>query len=883
MDDSDLARIFRSLERTIAEVSATLRDSTTRPRPRSAAGGADRDEANRQRASKKSTDLLMELGSSSSSVGRNFVLLSGKTTILYNAFTDLVGIVRTVGDDYFRLQARGISATQTLYDMYFAAAKAGLSLEEYAKLLDESGTVVSRSSSMEAFNKRLEYSTKALGELGVFGPAARQFSATMMTTATAVGIPQAAMNNVMDQQISAFTQLRKVTGITADGFMELTRGVMENEHVQAQLLGLAPRERVARQQQLIQTGILGRQLGMTAQQSQQLTEALLAQRGASVEDRFKAMGMARMAGAMTGMNAADTEELALLFMKKNRTPDEDRRFLALGGQLEQRIQSMQGTNNLAIQYMMDQVISQMTALQRQQLESSGKARAAQESGPMINTDFGSQVGVFGQWVGHFATAVQGFQKSPLYQIIQAALPLLGGIATFMLLKKFGKGAATAGGAGGDRAGILKSAMDMNSKLSGMLFKPFTLVLDAVKGIPSGLKSVGTGVSGFIDVISTAGGKLKTFIESGALRTAFTSLLQGIKNIGSAVASGGSGIVAYARNLMNISSTFGKSTAVLSFADDVYKVAAAGFSKVAGVFKAGGPLSFIFSAIEEAFTGEMASALGLGDGIFGRILGVVIGGFNGIFTGITRLVDGALNWLLEGLGIDFTVNTTKLVDMATSTLTDFFKRLISVIMKGIAWGLEKVGGLFGVSPPFAKALKEKAATIDDSIIKSSELRQKMLETEGATLRTIGKAEQKQKEQAKNQAKKANQEISQATSSVQSTAVDSIKKAWETVGTQIAIPSDTVSNLQRPKAPEVNKNEEKTEPKPVQTTGSKAIQTSELDSNNAIPLLQEQLIIMKQQLAVLEQMLKVEPPRKVAFMDNNELTVRRYQPLAAIPAA
>jgi uncharacterized protein YdcH (DUF465 family) len=161
----------------------------------------------------------------------------------------------------------------------------------------------------------------------------------------------------------------------------------------------------------------------------------------------------------------------------------------------------------------------------------------------------------------------------------------------------------------------------------------------------------------------------------------------------------------------------------------------------------GPFAAIFAGIEEIFTGEMAKALGLGDGIFGRVLGVAIAGFNGIFTGISRLFDDAVNWLLEGLGIKFTVNTTKFFDLVTSYIVDGWKMIGAVLMKTLANVIESVTGIFGLKAPFVDKLRAGADAIDNSIVESAANREKMLSTEGSTLRKQGEDLKKKEEIAK----------------------------------------------------------------------------------------------------------------------------------------
>jgi len=883
------------------------------------------------------------------------------------------GPVIQIFSDVFKLQRRGIAAQGNLLDFYIAAGKAGMSLDEYIKLIEENTVAVARSKSFADFNHRLEATTEQLAGLGVFGAAARTMTATMMSSATTLGVPQAQLGNVVTDQIKTFKQLRDVTGMTAAGFQQLVSDFSKMEEAQGLLLGMAPDQREQARKDLFNSYTLGQQMGLTADASQRLGAALLAQRKMTAVDRFKAQGTIRQAGAIVGMGAGETEELAKLGLKKNRSKEENARFVELGGRMQAGLETMQNSGNLAAENIADQLGTAFPGGLGEQLRAAGEAKLTTDSGE-VNKNFSASTGKFGQFVGQFGTWVEGLVKSPLYDIVKNLGGIVLGLAAFRVLGGGGitgaiteglKGALGFGGKGGAKdtataasatAGNLgaaapawtttlgAAAQNMASSAAEIVKAPnWNTALGAssgakTAGIPATAKistaglttALGANGSGLVTAMSelttslgAAGPKLGDAAKTvqhqipawttslGAAEKTSTGLFSRLfESIGS-VLKGGSASVTQAGTSSTglFSRMFGSIGSVLrngsvavaqagvssgkyvgnSFINvakgmkdgltglgsslwNGAKSIATGGAAAAGSFgKMGlgllkgltGPFAAIFAGIEEMFTGEMAKALGLGDGIFGRILGVAIAGFNGIFTGISRLFDDVVNWLLEGLGIKFTVNTTKFFDMATSMIVDGWKMIGSGLMKALAWIIESVVGIFGLKAPFVEQLRAGAASIDKSVAESTANREKMWETEGSTLRKQGEnLKEKEKIAATAAAvdKKANVSTSgvvmgldSLVSSAQST-VQQAQAGMQTQAAQQAQPAMQAAPViatpgQTDRAgvtqPDVNKPqvEEKKE-KPV-VSGGNAV-----DNMAAVlVVLQQQLEIAKQQLAAM----------------------------------
>lgn len=742
--------------------------------------------------SAKSGNYFSKRIASAAASGLGFeIAMDGFKTVL------LQGI--EVTKDYFRLQSRGISGTSNLADFYVAAAKAGMSLQEYTQLIEENSVVVARSSSFKDFNNRLEASTDQLAGLGIFGKTARDLSATMMTSATTLGVPQKELGSVVQSQIKTFQNLRDMTGMTADGFKQLIAEFSNMSEVQDQLLGMAPEQRAAAQADLLNSFTLGQQMGLTAQQSKALGSALLAQRKLTAVDRFKAAGTIRQAGAIAGMSSADTEELARLSQKKNKTAEETARFAELGGNLQKRLEQMQNSGNISAENIADQLQAQFPGLTADALKQSGIAQLTKESG-QAQKNFTATTGDIGQMLGKLATAIDGFTKSPLYEALKGVGEVFIG---FMAYKK-----------GSALVNAITGAGKIAPGASGAAAKAASAATIAPKAASS---LYGAGYDNLLR---------NNMLSTGASEAASGSkVLSAAASAESAIVQGGS--------------TFGKTLMTVG-------------GKLGSFLKGSAFLGIIIGGIEEAFTGQMASALGLGDGLFGRLTGIVIAGLNSFVTGITRLLDDGINWLMEGLGLSFKSNLTGLFDGATSLLVVGFKGLL---LGGMVAIRETLAFIFGDNIPFVKSLDAGIESLNGSIAEQLENTKKMNETEGGTLRKEGEQVQKRQELAK-KSETANQAVTGAmggvvngldglVSSAQSTVKSAQANMAKTSSAQVATPGPTpVQNVNQP---DVNTN--KTQDETTNKKTSSGIAGKDLTIADMIAVLQQQLDVAKQTLVAI----------------------------------
>jgi hypothetical protein len=317
-------------------------------------------------------------------------------------------------------------------------------------------------------------------------------------------------------QINIFDELRKTTNMTAQEFANLVENLSQNGQVQNELLGLSGQERQARQRELLQTVTIGQRMGMTAEASKQLADALLAQRAATVKTRIDQGGVLRQLAAFTG-NAAAGERAAQLSMKgRNRTAAEEQEFTQLLGTFQQSSQQMYEKGTLGTQNVLDQLNSSLGQNGLEGLmKTAGEGRLAQEAGPAgANKDFGKHVGEFGQFVGQLLAWTKGITEGITGPLIVA----LGSGIAYMFKNQVFSGVKSIFSSAG--SALSSAAAGVRSFIKGILELPKTLM------------SYGADL---INIFKSNG-------AFGALKTVFTDTVGVVKNGSSFLINGLQGLV-----------------------------------------------------------------------------------------------------------------------------------------------------------------------------------------------------------------------------------------------------------------------------------------------------------------------------------------------------
>lgn len=359
----------------------------------------------------------------------NFLNLGGAISFLGLSMDQLGEVVTRVTKDYFALAQVGMGSVDSLATLYKNALLSGMSLSEYTAVLKENTAVAARAGSLEEFDAITSAATSQLAVLGVFGAEAKALQATLANSATLMGVSQDKLSTTISNQISVFEKLRKTTNMTVDEFGALVKSVTESDQAQRELIGLAPEERNARIQQLMQLASVGRSLGLSAEASKKLTDAMLAQRAETVKSRFEAAGRVRQLAAFAGMGDQGERAAQIIMRGRNATDAEREELRVIAGRLDAATQSIYMAGGLGAQNVIDILSEQLGSTAFGKLmEANRPAELAEQSAQIAvknNKDFGQHVGAFGEFVGKLFTFGAGVIKSPLGGI-------LGGIAGAIL-------------------------------------------------------------------------------------------------------------------------------------------------------------------------------------------------------------------------------------------------------------------------------------------------------------------------------------------------------------------------------------------------------------------------------------------------------------------
>lgn len=808
--------------------------------------------------------------------------LSGKMKRLG---TEVMEAIINVTRDVFHLQARGISAGDSMMELYGNAMKAGMSLQDYTAMLQENSAAVVRADSFEEFGDSLDRTTRQLNRLGVFGPAAEQLAASLRNNAVILGINTAAQDEAISSQVELFGQLRKSTMMTADAFRELQADISNNQSVQEELLGLAPAERAARLAQIQQGATIGYQLGATAQASKQLQDALLAQRRATVKDRFKAAGTIRMGGAILGMDTSRAEEYSKLMLKNPalRTAEDKKRIAELAGDYQQFMQALKSSPNPALENIADELGALAPAVQGELQSAAGAVKLQTEAGAALNAETGQQATGFMQDIGRGFTALSGFMKNPMAEAMVTFASILA------------------------QTVIQSSLLAIIAKNTGSTGRIFDLF--GKKGAPLGKKP---------DIVGPSKpDMLKNPLAWSKMQVAQSTTISALSGIGKFITSFASSARSIATGILQVYRSFGFITGTASLIIDGISVAGKVFGTIKGLFgiiAKGGFLGGIFSAVEELFTGEMTAALGFGDRFGGRILGAVTSFFNGLFTGFTRIIDDGINWVAEGLGFSWRSNITRLVDDATLAVVSTFKIIGSFFSQG--WHTFKIGFLEliadmltsipGVSEeaPWVKSLRASQKQSYDIVKNAEEERMQVLNDysnkreqlytgETTTLRSMGEQQIKAQKETAEETTKLIKSSKDATvmgvenalsaalstaSSLQAQSVGSSTKPAEVQAAPAKQPGTAIATLQpqqqpRVTPPEVNKQQMEAEKPKTENTGYSEMTV--IGMQQLIANTQQQLDVLRQMLALNMKQLPGEEPipePRAIFTDNTQLYSR-----------
>lgn len=362
----------------------------------------------------QNTNGLAAVNTSAKSAAGRMLVLAKNSAIFGLAMEGLGAAAKKITEDMFGLARVGLGTTDSLLTLYKGALLSGVSLEDYTKIIKENITFASRAGDLAKFDEITSAANAQLRALGVFGGEAKDLQATLANSMTMMGVSQGDLTSQIKGQIDVFAELRKSTNMTAHEFGQLVSEMTGNTDVQKELLGMAPDQRNARMQELIALRTTGERLGLAANESKKLADAMIAARNETVKGRFESAGRIRQLGAFLGMGA-EADRAAQLQMKgRRRSREENEELRVLSGRLSSAAQQRYETGGIGSQAVLDAQLEKLggTAIGKL-MEANNPAELATQSGAVANEDFGKSVGLFGQFVGQLMTYGKGITASPL--------------------------------------------------------------------------------------------------------------------------------------------------------------------------------------------------------------------------------------------------------------------------------------------------------------------------------------------------------------------------------------------------------------------------------------------------------------------------------------
>jgi len=622
-------------------------------------------------------------------------------------FSGLIDITTKLTADYLTLARLGLGSAGNLADLSFFAARAGMSLKEYTEMVRENSSTAARQGSLNEYDKLISAADGQLATIGVFGAEARTFQAALASTGTEFGILNSDLGSAVDAQIKTFSDLRASTLLTTDEFAKVVDGLGKNEQVQREMLGLAPAQRQARMQELIQIRTLGNRLGLTGEAATALGNALIAARGATVTERLDQRAAILNLGALTG-DTGNAQRITELGLKGTAiTGAESQELVARKGEFSKKINALYAeaanNGNLGMQHAIEDLRAKIDATKLGQVgKASDAAALAADSGPATaNADFGKSVGSFGRAVGKLTAWTEGIQKS--------IVPAIGAAVGGVLLTLF-------------RGPIVKL---MGSLLTG----------GGIKGAAGALATGAQGASGaagatgaLAKVAQGTGSVLSTLLNPlAAIKSGASGLYTSLTGIPRAVQSSISGVQA-------INSSNGALAAIRSVFAGTAGALTGGIGTIIGglkvAAKAFGPIAGIIDGIKEAITGEMAIALNPSGGFFNRVGGVV-----------TAFLTAIPNFLIDVFGYVFGSGAGGWLQNKFDVFVAGANAMVKHFFGGLFSGLGSVLGLFlSNDSQLVKDLKGGGEAFEKSSTENMNAMGMLWDDSSKTLKKMGKSAQ-----------------------------------------------------------------------------------------------------------------------------------------------
>lgn len=595
------------------------------------------------------------------------------TELAKSSLDSFAAALTSATHQFFKLANMGMGSIGNMYELNVAALKSGMSVKDYTEMFVKNMEFASRAGSIENFQAITSANNAYLRDLGVFGEDAKRLQVTLANTATAMGISQKDIPDASRSLISVFERLQKTVSMTSNEFAEVVNTVAESNAFRNESVGLDKNERQARLTGLVETYNLGREMKLSAEEANKLGKAMLEQRKMTVKDRLKESANLMRMAMLTG-NAQMIPELQSLGMKRIKSPEEEKRYAELLGQIEIDNQRMLNyaaeTGQLSTEAALQDARSQIGSDNLSIMEGVARAKTADDSSTSGQEAFGKHIGFFGKAVGYFGEIVDGMRNSEILS------PLLSGLVAglgFIFSKQLVS--AIVGAAKLIRRGPTFKLPDAGgsdgTSVGGKLKNFFSSAYETVK---NGASKLGSSLSEIKTIARSSIGKVSQMMTS-IFNTAKSAMISGANLL----KSGGSVIGNVLKNMpSSISGWFSSVAKAFSFGGKGIGMSLKAIGAVAkSIPVVGWAIGAAIDATLEMISGDLRNAFSPNGGFFNTVGSVLLS----IPYGMANLVVSSLEFIF---GDNLLKPVRTVLDSLGAGIMAGVNTLVSWMAKSVSW-------------------------------------------------------------------------------------------------------------------------------------------------------------------------------------------------------
>lgn len=221
--------------------------------------------------------------------------------------------------------------------------KFGVPIEELTKAVSESRRQIAQTD-YDTFIKGLDASSDRLRNEGVAAKDALELATAFRQNAQSAGISARdtdRMNAAVQNQEKEFIKLNRVTGMTKQEYIEMSRAAAENADLQKLNLGFGSKERAGRVEAFrAQSVLLQTTYGLSKAQADATQSALLSVQKDKVTSRLEQAAKVQQMASIMGMGEAGSEAADIIRLGRRATEEQKTKLATFMGTLNESAQSM---------------------------------------------------------------------------------------------------------------------------------------------------------------------------------------------------------------------------------------------------------------------------------------------------------------------------------------------------------------------------------------------------------------------------------------------------------------------------------------------------------------------------------------------------------------